>query len=74
MRNPPTGKRKANSNSHSNLKCIKPQQRVNEYSTEPFIVASGKLFSQGCREELPLKKSSINYHIKSSKHSVGKIG
>ena len=28
MRNPPTGKRKANSNSHSNPKCIKPQQRV----------------------------------------------
>ena len=72
MRNPPTGKRKANSNSQSNPKRIKPQQRVKESSTEPFIVASGKLFCQGCREELPLKKSSINYHIKSSKHSVGK--
>ena len=72
MKNSPTGKRKVNSNSQSNPKCIKPQQRVKEYSTEPFIVASGKLFCQGCREELPLKKSSINYHINSSKHSVGK--
>ena len=35
-------------------------------------MASGKLFCQGCREELPLKKSSIEYHIKSGKHDDGK--
>jgi len=72
MKNPPIGKRRANCNSQSNPKGIKPQQKVNEYSTEPFIVSSRKLFCQACREELPLKKSSINYHIKSSKHSEGK--
>ena len=74
MRNPPTGKRKANSNSQINPKLIKPQQRVNEYSTEPFIVASGKLFCQSCREELPLKKvaSTITSSQVSTWHSVSK--
>ena len=72
MKNPPTGKRRARSSCPSNPKGIKPQQRVKEYPTEPFIVSSSKLFCQGCREELPLKKSSISYHIKSTKHSDGK--
>ena len=74
MRNPPTGKRKANSNSQINPKHIKPQQRVNEYSTEPFIVASGKLLCQGRREELPLKKvaSTITSSQVSTWHSLGK--
>ena len=71
-KNPPTGKRRARSSCPSNPKGIKPQQRVKEYPTEPFIVSSSKLFCQGCREELPLKKSSISYHIKSTKHSDGK--
>ena len=34
-------------------------------------MASRKLFCQGYREELNLK-SSIEYHIKSSKHNDGK--
>ena len=59
-------------NTQSNPKTIKPQKRVNEYPKEPFTVASGKLFCQRCREELPLKKSSIEYHIKSGKHDEGK--
>ena len=59
-------------NSRSNPKTVKPQQRVNEYPKEPFTVESGKLFCQGCREELPLKKNSIEYHIKSGKHGDGK--
>ena len=71
-RNPPIGKKKVHSSCQSNPKGIKPQQRVKEYPVEPFIVSCGKLFCQGCREELPLKKSSISYHIKSTKHSDGK--
>ena len=58
-------KRMKSTNSQSNPKAVKPQQRVNEYPKEPFTVESGKLFCQGCHEELPLKKSSIEYHIKS---------
>ena len=69
MKNPPSGKRRSRSSCQSNPKGIKPQQRVKEYPTEPFIISSGKLFCHGCREELPLKKSSISYHVKSTKHS-----
>ena len=72
IKNPPSGKRRSRSSCQSNPKGIKPQQRVKEYPTEPFIISSGKLFCHGCREELPLKKSSISYHIKSTKHSNGK--
>ena len=72
VKNPPIGKKKAHSSCQSNPKGIKPQQRVKEYPTEPFIVSCGKLFCQGCREELPLKKSSISYHIKLTKHNDGK--
>ena len=61
-----------NTNTQSNPKTIKPQKKVNEYPKEPFAVASGKLFCQRCREELPLKKSSIEYHIKFAKRSEGK--
>ena len=63
VKNPPVGKKRANSNLQSNLKTIQPQQRVNECSKEPFTLASEKLFFQGCHEELPLKKSSTEYHI-----------
>jgi len=59
-------------NSQSNPKTVKPQKRVNEFPKEPFTMESGKLFCRGCREELPLKKSSIEYHIKSDNHSDGK--
>ena len=69
-KNPPAGRKRTNS--QSNPKTIKPQQRVTEYSKEPFTVASGKFFCQGCWEELPFKKSSIEHHIKSSKHTNGK--
>ena len=74
-RNPlPVGKKSVKStNTQSNPKTIKSQKRVNEYPKEPFTVASGKLFCQGCCEELSLKKSSMEYHIKSGKHE-GKKG
>jgi len=72
-RNLPVGKKRVKStNSQGNPKTTKPQKRVNEFPKEPFTVESGKLFCQGCRKELPLKKSSIKYHIKSGKHGDGK--
>ena len=71
-KNPPVGRKRAHASCQSNPKRIKPQQRVKKYLAEPFIVSFGKLFCQGCREELPLKKSNISYHIKSTKHNDGK--
>ena len=43
--------------------------RVKAYPNEPFKVSNKKLIiCSSCREELRLKKSSIDIHIKSSKH------
>lgn len=43
------------------------------YLIGPFVVSRGKLFAQACREELVLKKSIIENHIKpSKKHAIGK--
>jgi len=51
---------------------LKPAQRVREYSKEPFTVSNSKLFCNGCREELCIKKSSTKNHIASAKHKKGK--
>ena len=55
--------------SHSS---VTPSQRAKEFSSESIGVSGGKLFCQACREELSLKKSSIQNHVTSSKHTAGK--
>ena len=47
--------------------------RVQEYSNEPFTVSARKIFHNGCREELSLKRSSLNNHIKCSKRKERRI-
>ena len=42
------------------------------YTGEPFTVSNKKLFCSACREELATKKSAIELHLKSIKHSRGK--
>ena len=68
--NPPRNKRASSSSSEP--KSISPAQRVKEYPAEPFNVSSGKLFCYGCREEVNLKSTVINNHIRSKKHQIGK--
>uniref|UniRef100_A0A1X7TYF9 HAT C-terminal dimerisation domain-containing protein n=1 Tax=Amphimedon queenslandica TaxID=400682 RepID=A0A1X7TYF9_AMPQE len=60
------------SSSSSEPKSIKPADRVREYGNEPFKVSNAKLFCEGCREELNLKSTIINNHIRSKKHEQGK--
>ena len=47
-------------------------QRLTEFPGESFKESVGTLFCTGCREEVGLKKTIIQQHIKSSKHSRGK--
>ena len=50
---------------------LRTPQRMNVSKTNPdegFIVRNSKLFCHACKEVLALKKSSIEYHIKSQKH------
>ena len=56
----------------SNPSSISPIQRAKEFASECVCVSGGKLFCQACREELSLKKSTIQQHIASSKHKAGK--
>ena len=37
-----------------------------------FVVSNNKLFCNGCREELCIKKSSVKNHITSEQHKKGK--
>ena len=57
----------------SDPKRVTPEQRVKEFSGEKLIVSHGKLFCTACKEEMGLKKSIIELHIKSEKHNRGKI-
>ena len=72
-KNPPKGKKKSRGSCVSNPKTITPQQRVNQYKNEFFSVSNKKLFCQACRDELSVKSSIIAAHIKSAKHSNGKV-
>lgn len=47
-------------------------KRVREFPTEQLTVSGGKLFCTARREELGLKRSVIQGHIKSAKHADGK--
>ena len=72
-RNPPCGKKKSHPSTASfDPANIKPSQRMKEYQNQPFTVSNCALFCKGCREELSIKKSSIENHLKSQKHRTGK--
>ena len=51
---------------------VTPLQRAKEFSSEFVGVSTGKLFCRACREELSIKKSSIQKHVTSVKHTAGK--
>jgi len=46
---------------------------VKQHAKEYFSVSNKKLFCLACREELSVKSSVVNGHIKSAKHTAGKI-
>ena len=53
-------------------KDITPADKVRMYPNEPISVSNKKLFCMACREELAMKKSVINLHVKSVKYVQGK--
>ena len=54
-------------------KSASPSSRVREFPNEHLAVSAGKLFCDGCREELSLKRSIIANHIASVKHKQSKV-
>ena len=69
---PPKGVKTSKGKENEDPKRISACERVKSYPNEKFIVRSSKLFCHACKEVLALKKSSIEYHIKSQKHISGK--
>ena len=51
---------------------MSPSVRLGEFPGENLAVSSGKLFCHACREEIGLKKTIIQQHIMSKKHTSGK--
>ena len=70
--NPPLGKKRGRGSAANDPKSVSPIERVKSYLNESFSVSNKKLFCLGCREELSVKKSTIELHIKSLKHVKGK--
>ena len=69
---PPIGKRQCRGNTASDPRSVEPSKRVQEFPNELLKVSGGKLFCTGCREELGLKRSTIQNHIRSQKHDNSK--
>ena len=68
-RNLPSVRKRFKRPSQSNdPKRVAPEQRMKEFPDQNFVVSAGKLFCTACREEVALKKSIIQLHIKSEKH------
>ena len=60
------------SSTSSEPKRVTSQQRIKEFPGEQLVVSSHKLFRKACREELNLKRSTIQNHVRSVKHVEGK--
>ena len=69
---PPKGVKMGKGKEKGDPKNISANERNKTYLDEGFIVRKSKLFCRACEEVLALKKSSIEYHIKSQKHISGK--
>ena len=70
---PHDGKRYKKPNCRSDPKTITPAMRVKSHPEECFVVSAGKLFCTACREELSVKASVLQLHVKSVKHIDGKV-
>ena len=68
---PPKGVKRGKGKEKGDPKNISPYERVKAYLDEEFTVRNNKLFCRACKEVLAMKKSSIEYHIKSMKHTNG---
>ena len=69
---PPSGKRRSRGQGKHDPKSVSPNQRVQQFPNEHLRVSNKRLFCTACREEISMKSSIIQSHIKSSKHQTGK--
>ena len=65
------GRHKGRGSGTRATKATSAWDRLKEYPSQHFAVVSGNLRCNACSETISLKKSSIEKHIKSSKHTKG---
>ena len=70
--NPPTGVKWSRGRTVNDPKKVSAADRVKQFPNEQLTLSMGKLFCSACREELSTKKSIIELHIQSAKHTKGK--
>ena len=71
--NLPTERKRYKLPSSSNdPKRITPVQRLSEFPDQKLVVSRGRLFCTACCEEVALKKSIIELHVKSENTRKGK--
>ena len=70
---PPTGKKRSTQDVRKfDPKSVRPSQRVSEFPGEELTESAGKLFCKACRENIAVKRSVVQNHIKSKKHAESK--
>lgn len=69
---PPVGRKRSKGVRGQNDPNVNPYKRISEYPSEKLTVSVGRLFCKACREVLSVKRSTLDYHVKSTKHVEGK--
>ena len=70
---PPVGKKRSTQTVRKfNPQSVRPLQRANEFPGEQLVESAGKLFCRACRENVAVKRSFVQNHIKSKKHEESK--
>jgi hypothetical protein len=69
---PPCGKRKSRALRTHDPKTVAANQRVLQFPNEHLCVSNNKLFCSACREELSIKSSVVQNHVRSLKHTTSK--
>ena len=69
---PPRASKLKLSRSNPSPGLVTPLQPVKEFPNEELKVSTGKIFCTACSEVLSTKKSTIENHISSAKHSADK--
>ena len=69
---PPIGKCQCKGTVVSDPKSVESRKRIREFTNEMLKVSVGTLDCEACREELGLKKSTIQNHVRSQKHADSK--
>ena len=70
---PPVGKKCSVCVGKYDPHSVKPSQRASEFPSECLVDSVGKLFCKACRENIAIKRSVVQNHIKSKKHVDGKV-